>query len=345
MLTSIKIAAAVVAASVGILYVTLSPPPEAGAAFAEAAQKLHDAHTLTYRITVQIPGQAIPMVLRYLFKEPGLVRSETEKKDGPVTVIDVPRGHTLILNPATKSALVMEGKIAADQPGQTRDIAASMTEGLRALAGKKGEPVGQKRIGGVVVQGFHVKEPGLDMTVWVDPRTKLPVQVDQAMQFGGHDIHATISEIALDPELNDALFRTEPPEGYTVQQTSALPIAASGEEAMIRLLRAYAQKTGGQFPKKLDDFDDYAKVLGEKQAKPFPAPKTFQLVQDMARLGVFLFQLKNEYGYNPEGVKLGDARKIVFWFKPAGAEKPRAVFGDLHVADVNPDQLPPETPR
>lgn len=352
MLTPIRIAAAVVTTAVGVLYVTLGPPPEAGAAFAEAAQKLHDAHTLTYRMTVEISGQARPMAVRYLFKEPGLIRFETEIKDGPVTILDVPHGHTLILNPATKSALVMEGKLVPDQPGENRDIAVSMAEGLRDLAGKKGEPVGRKSIGGAQAQGFRVKEPKNDMTVWVDPKTKLPVQVDQVLKFAGREVHATISNIALDTELSDSLFRTEPPEGYTVQQTSAPAQAASAEQAVIRLLRAYAQKTGGRFPKKLDDFDDFAKVLseerrsrGEKKAKLFPDLKTFQLAQDMARLGVFLYQLKDEYGYNPEEVKLGDADKILFWFKPAGAEKPRAIFGDLHVADVNADQLPPKPRR
>lgn len=40
----------------------------------------------------------------------------------------------------------------------------------------------------------------------------------------------------------------------------------------------------------------------------------------------------------------GDAAKIVFWYKPEGSDKYRALFGDLHAADVTADQLP-EKPK
>ena len=52
------------------------------------------------------------------------------------------------------------------------------------------------------------------------------------------------------------------------------------------------------------------------------------------------FVLKGDYGYKPEGVKLGDADKVLFWYKPKGKETYRALFGDLHAADVTADQLP-----
>jgi hypothetical protein len=46
---------------------------------------------------------------------------------------------------------------------------------------------------------------------------------------------------------------------------------------------------------------------------------------------------KKDHGYKPEGVKLGDRDKIIFWYRP---EKNRAVLGDLHIADVTAGQLP-----
>ena len=51
-----------------------------------------------------------------------------------------------------------------------------------------------------------------------------------------------------------------------------------------------------------------------------------------------------DHGYKPDGVKFGDRDKIIFWYRPDKAEKYRAVFGDLHVADVSADQLP-EKPK
>jgi hypothetical protein len=49
---------------------------------------------------------------------------------------------------------------------------------------------------------------------------------------------------------------------------------------------------------------------------------------------------KKDHGYRPDGVKLGDRSKIIFWYRPEKADTYRAVFGDLHVADVPPDHPP-----
>jgi hypothetical protein len=47
-----------------------------------------------------------------------------------------------------------------------------------------------------------------------------------------------------------------------------------------------------------------------------------------------------QYTYRPDGAKLGDAGRAIFWYKPAGSETYRAVFGDLHIGDVEADKLP-----
>jgi hypothetical protein len=54
--------------------------------------------------------------------------------------------------------------------------------------------------------------------------------------------------------------------------------------------------------------------------------------------------LKEKFGYRSDGVKLGDADKILFWYRPDGAAGYRALFGDLHADDVTADKLP-EKPK
>ena len=49
-------------------------------------------------------------------------------------------------------------------------------------------------------------------------------------------------------------------------------------------------------------------------------------------------------GLGPAGVKLGDADKILFWYRPEGAANYRVIYGDLHVSDVTEDRLP-EKPK
>jgi hypothetical protein len=65
-----------------------------------------------------------------------------------------------------------------------------------------------------------------------------------------------------------------------------------------------------------------------------------RLVNLVSRVQVLLLESRKDYGYKPEGVKLGDADKILFWYKPKGKATYRALFGDLHAADVAADQLP-----
>jgi hypothetical protein len=60
----------------------------------------------------------------------------------------------------------------------------------------------------------------------------------------------------------------------------------------------------------------------------------------VARAAALLYVVKNTYGYRPEGVKLGDVDKVLFWFKPPGKATYRAVTGDLHVKDATEDQVP-----
>ena len=54
--------------------------------------------------------------------------------------------------------------------------------------------------------------------------------------------------------------------------------------------------------------------------------------------------LKGGFGYRSDGVKLGDADKILFWYRPEGAADYRVIYGDLHVSDVTEDRLP-EKPK
>ena len=340
MIAALKIAAAALVAVGGLSYFVGSPPVGAPAAFAAVAQKLRDARTLAYRLTVRPPGRKDPMTLRYFIKEPGLVRAEAEPPAGPVTVMDLPHGKLLVLNAAAKTAVLMEGKLFQAQPGAPADFAAGMTERLRALAGKPGEPAGKEAIGGVEAQGFRVKEPGQELLVWVDPRTRLPLRIEVTTRLAGQEVRGTLSEIALDPPLDDALFRLEPPAGYTLQKLPASLQFGTPEDALVRLLRAFAEKSGGTFPQRLDDFEAYGKVFqDEPKAKGGPDPKLIQFVQDTVRVTLFLRERKG-YGYKPEGVKLGDADAILFWSRPEGSEKYRAVFGDLHVAEVTADRLP-----
>jgi hypothetical protein len=113
------------------------------------------------------------------------------------------------------------------------------------------------------------------------------------------------------------------------------------------MLRAYTEKSDGKFPASLSvastDWQTYLQKRWGKKVEGLPETEAMQFVQKAIRIEMLL-RSKKEHGYKPEGAKLGDRDKIIFWYRPGKAEKYRAVYGDLHVADVTADQLP-EKPK
>jgi outer membrane lipoprotein-sorting protein len=343
-------AAVVLAGAAGVAYFTAFPTAPASAEFVEAARKLQAAQTLSFRMSTTIAGQPEPMNARMFYKVPGLCRTEPDPAGSPVSVLDFTRGKSLILNPADKSAMVLEEPPAqAARPAQRRDGAAMMIEDMRRLAQKDGEPVGERVIGDVRARGFRVKEQGQDITVWVDPQKKLPILIEFTGTAGNLEFRGTYSDIQLDPPLDDALFRLDPPAGYAVRRVDTR-LQMTFEEAVARHLRTYADASGGRFPARLDDFAEMQKLAVQKkaQAKETKAketkgilnPEAFQAALAGAHVAAYCMKFKDQYGYKADGVKLGDARTIIFWYKPEGQEKYKVVYGDLHIGEVAASELP-----
>jgi outer membrane lipoprotein-sorting protein len=348
MFTMLKMAAAVLTAAAGVSYFAGFPPRSATAEFAEVARKLQAARTLSMRQTATIAGQAAPITVRVLFKVPGLLRAEPEPAGGPVSILDMEHGKILILNPADKSATLIEEPAQGQGRGdrQRRDLASLMIDGLRQMDQKEGEPAGEKVIDGVRARGFRVKEGSQDTTVWIDSQKMLPVLIEFAGRSGGQEIHSTFGDIRLDPELDDALFRLDAPAGYALRKVNAR-LQMTTEEAVVRVLRDYANASGGRFPARLEDFDDFIKVVSPdtkkaqaKEAKKAIDPAAFEGALAVAEVAAFCAKMENRYGYKADGVKLGDAKAIIFWYKPEGQDKYKAVYGDLHIGEVTAEQLP-----
>lgn len=338
---ALRIAAVVLVAAGAAVYFTGVLPLRAPLAFAKVAAKLRDAHTLNFELTLRNPNQKEPIKVKVFYKDPGWVRSETA---GQINITDLKHGNTLLLDSTTKTAML----IGSERMDNAKKDAASGIDELRKLADKKGEPAGKKRIGDIDAVGFRIEEEGYRATVWVDPKTKMPVLIEIPFIVGDQTVLYTMSNFQLDPKLDDALFSLEPPEGYKllrkVQTKEEKP-----EDSVVHLLRAYADKFDGKFPKSLNigsaDWQTYLKQRwGDiTKTKGLPDPELIRLIQQATQVDVLLHANK-DHGYKPDGVKLGDRDKIVFWYRPDKADKYRAVYGDLHIAEVTADQLP-EKPK
>ncbi len=345
MTTGIKIAAAVLVTAGGVIYFAIAPTAKATAVFAEMAQKLSKAHTLAYRMTTEGPDDKTALKGRCLFKEPSLMRTEID--GGAVIIVDGSQGKQLLLDLAGKSALLMEGKASAPAPA----AGAGMIDYLRQLTEGDAKPVGDKLIGNVQARGYLVNKLGMEMTIWVDPATRLPLRIESAVRVEDKEFRSAITDFQIDPQIDDALFRVEPPAGYALRKEESKIIGMDEktffkvEEAAADLLRIFAEKSGGAFPKSLEDRAEYQKIMPKQpQASAIPDSETMRMIQAATRFMLATRQLKEKFGYRPDGVKLGDADKILFWYRPDGGTQYRALFGDLHADDVPADNLP-EKPK
>jgi hypothetical protein len=138
------------------------------------------------------------------------------------------------------------------------------------------------------------------------------------------DPAASLGDFLIDPRLDDALFGFEPPAGYSLTNgqnagTATKPPLPTGSGAIRRTRRrrvsAPARRLGG-----IRQAASGARATRRGRCNGGPAHS-----DDHPR---------------PQGVKLGDAGKLLVWFRPKGSAVYRAIFGDLHAADVTSDQLP-----
>jgi hypothetical protein len=314
-------------------------------AFAQVAQRFREAHTLAYQWSVDtakikgnlpLPGDRIPATVtqQIYLKEPGRVR--TEGPAGQISIVHWDRGQSKILglDPIAKTAVLWTGKSTKQRPGQADPM--KMVEELRQLAEKDVHPAGKQRIGDVEAQGFRVRMGQEEWLVWADPKTRLPVLVEFTLPDG---TRCTLSEFRFNPELDDDLFSLKVPMGYKLVPFEVEDL--TGEENLIRMLRFYAETSGGKFPKRVDDaLGLMLHLIRTGQGKKEPSPADMRVSTYIVRSGMFISTLKGGFGYRPDGAKLGDAAKVLFWYRPPEAAKWRTLYADLHWAELTTDQLP-----
>ena len=156
-------------------------------------------------------------------------------------------------------------------------------------------------------------------------------------------------EIVLDPKLDAADFRLDPPAGYAYEAQAKPTIT---EEEMVAFLGAAARFNDGVFPDSPYAAFDQAKFnaagLKAKEAQT-PAqreliglhdkflfrevyrPPVRQFVDDHTEPGSFHYV---------GAARIGQADRILCWYTTRGTAKLRAVFADLSVRDVDRSELP-----
>ena len=342
----IKLAAAaviVIAVLIGIYEIGGS-----ASAFAEVVKPFLTARTATFKVTINVEGGPT-QTGEGMFMEPGRLRQTSP--DGTVVITDLQQGRIVARTPSKKWAFVYELVNIQEDPGELNIFTEIRRRVLEAkeTEDESVEFLGEREIEGRNAIGYHVEKPGVNVTVWADAETKIPIRLENIM---GPTTYI-MSDIVFDVELDEAQFSVGIPEGYTVH-TLQMDCSEPTEKDLIEMFRIWSDNMDGNLPSSLDmsasmEFVRYQQAKmkqdGRDPLSPEMMEKMMEMQQTMMRMsrgGMFVQQLPvdSDSHYVGKDVKFGDADKPIFWYRPEGSETYRVIYGDLSIRDVTPENLP-----
>jgi len=263
------------------------------------------------------------------------------------TISNLPNMTSIIdLESARILALDTEGKTATyvDITGQVQKGTQNYVEFLRQVIVKlqdNYEKLGEQEIDGQKAIGFVATGPNEEVKVWADRKTALPIRIE--LRLG--QLFVIMKNFKFDVPIEDSQMSMDVPPGYTLEQTE-VDFSGATEQDFVESLRIWADVLmDGKFPEAIGTENAMKQVplLGEKVAPlNLTDDEKKQLGMKFIRGMLFLqiYETGGEWHYAGAGVKLGDADKAIFWYKPKDSPNYRIIYGDLSVKDVAPENLP-----
>ncbi len=142
-------------------------------------------------------------------------------------------------------------------------------------------------------------------------------------------------------ELDPALFSLEHPEDYTLQEKQ-FDVSEPGENGLIEALAFWTEMSGGSFPQKINELIDPNQInpmLIEKfDGEGDPSEELYEAMKQANTIikGVYCAfnkKVDGTWGYAGGDVHLGEAEKVVCWWKPEDSQGYRVIYGDLSIGD------------
>ena len=341
----LKIAAALVIIVSIITAVVVFHPgsTSSGIAWAQVIQPILNARTAVLTITIVQDGQESPPIQDQIMGS----RIRRSMQNIPaVSIIDLENGKLLTLESDEKKATFVDLKGLPSIPNYL-DTLRNLINELEDIDGFVIDDLGEQQIDGRTAVGFAAHHPRVEIIIWADAETALPLRIEQ--KESGNKLHVICSDIEFDREMDESDFSMEVPDGYSSQQTE-LDLFASTEADFIEYLRIWAEVLGdNQFP---DDISiayvtQNTQLLQDKfKALELSDEDELALGMKFSRGLMFIRFYKGQgtWHYAGKGVKFGDAQIPIFWYQPQDSDTFRVIYGDLHTADLPPEELPQTTP-
>ena len=253
--------------------IELAKPVGASIAFATAMDNIKKARTFSCMEIFEVGYQDGKKEGKYLlkqkwmFKEPDKERHESLTSPwtrfiGETTIMDYGKRQMLQFRPVDKTAefhdMSSDYEID-DKTGEVRltQLDTSLRDRLLELRTGAVEDHGNVELEGRTVRKLQSHKDTRTTTVWVNPKTNLPLQIEH--KWANQNRSPIIfTSIQIDTELRDDLFSLEPPKGYTLRmEKSAWPDDKARIGAKIMRLGlwcwVYAGNNDDQFPDHLTD--------------------------------------------------------------------------------------------
>ena len=266
----------------------------------------------------------------------------------------------------------MEKKYSRVELNETRlqelqeEVNSDSVDTLREVLDCDYATLGRSTVDGITVEGFQTTDPKflqgtpgtVDVKIWVDVRTSLPVREESNMVFDLADgskasMRSVVHGFQWGILIDAAEFNPILPDDYTDLMGGTVKMPAVNEENAIEALRRFAALSG-RYPTKLDDptfNNELNRVVIDSlmSSNPEPAPGQSQqewgqqqnrkqreimypiiVIRDFHTL---LVQEGKDPVYHGSVVTPQDADQILMRWKVSDTEC-RVLFGSLHVETV-----------
>lgn len=334
----IKIAAAaviIIAVLIGI------NPFESNVTWAKVIEPILKARTVVYDFIIG-DEESNPVIMHETVVGTR-IRRTISNLPGMTQIIDMEAGKMLALNDVDKTAAYVDIKGKLQE--MTRGYIEFVREVLMELKdSQKVVKLGEQEIDGRKAIGFSGRgNNNQELKIWADPKTAVPIRVELRL---GREFFVVLKNFKFDVHIDESQVSMDVPEGYKLQEAE-IDFTKGTEEDFIESLRIWAKLLlDGKFPEVVGT-EQYMKtmpLLGEKLVQSGlsaeEAGKVGGMIFPRAMFFLQTLEMDGKYTYAGKGVKLGDADKAIFWYRPKGAEKHRVIYGDLSVKDVAPEDLP-----
>ena len=338
-ITKLATAAVIITGVFVGLYLFMGPVGVASVGWADVLKNIEAARTVMY--IFEIEKGDVKEVFKMRIKEPYLCRSDVIESPYKykVAIRNTRTNKRMILFPNTKMAVIN------DDEGSPGDELRTYERLKRDFRDGTEKNLGRVKLNDRDTICFEFSRENGKITVWADPDTALPIQIEEISDENGDRKKVLESDILFNVELEDQLF--ESPADYCLldlkTQQLQTPFELT-EKHLIEGLAVYPKYLDGKFCTR---YWGGRPLTEEVRKKCKTEVEKFEGWSDeeahKSNLGcAFIEQLPegSDYQYVGEDVKLGDANTPVCWWKPPGSKTYRVVYGDLSIRDVEPSDLP-----